>query len=74
VLRGGLDWVMGHEEAERAVEILRARDPALVTYVVRPAMDHNLATFADMKQAFAGRGGRVDEGAGPAITEWLKNH
>jgi len=74
VLRGGLDWVMGHEEAERAVEILRARDPALVTYVVRPAMDHNLATFADMKQAFAGRGGRVDEGAGPVITSWLRDH
>ena len=74
VLRGGLDWIMGREEAERTVEILRARDPALVTYVVRPSMDHNLAAFADMKQAFAGRGGRADEGAGPVIVEWLRSH
>lgn len=74
VLRGGLDWIMGAEEAERAVQILRERDPALVTYVVRPAMDHNLATFADMKQSFAGRGGRVDDGAGPVIVDWLRKH
>jgi len=72
ILWGAYDWIMGRDEAERAVAIVRARDPALVTYEVRAGMDHHFMVFPDPQAAFAERGGKFDEGAARAIAAWLK--
>ena len=74
VVWGEYDWIMGHEESDRAVAILRARDPALVTYEVRPRMNHHFDTFPDPAAAFREQGGKYDEAAAQAIVRWLRAH
>jgi len=73
-IRGEYDWIMGPEESERAVAILRAREPSLVTYVVRPGMNHHFFVYGDAKQAFEEKGGRFDEGAARLLADWLRAH
>jgi pimeloyl-ACP methyl ester carboxylesterase len=72
VLSGDYDWIMGREEAERCVAILRAHDPLLVTYVVRRGMNHHFDVFADRVAAFNEENGNYDEGAAQAIVEWIR--
>ena len=69
---GEHDWIMGRDEAERAVAIVKARDPKGVTYVVRSGMNHHFDAFADAAAAFKEEGGRYDEGAARAMVEWLR--
>ena len=73
VVWGEYDWIMGRDEAERAVQILAARDPRLVTYVVRPRMNHHYDSFPDALAAFKEEGGQYDPGAASAMVEWLKS-
>ncbi len=72
VVWGEYDWIMGHDESDRAVAILRAKDPTLVTYEVRPKMNHHFDTFPDVAAAFREEGGRYDEGAARAMVRWLR--
>jgi pimeloyl-ACP methyl ester carboxylesterase len=72
VVWGELDWIMGRDESDRAVAILKARDPALVTYVVRPGMNHHFEVFPDAPAAFREQGGKYDAGAAQAMVEWLR--
>lgn len=74
ILWGEYDWIMGRDEAERAAAIVRSRDPSLVTYIVRPGMNHHFAVYPDPKAAFDEKGGRFDEGAAHALAEWLRTH
>ena len=74
VVWGDYDWIMGREESDRAVAILRARDPALVTYEVRPKMNHHFDTFPDATAAFHETGGTYDAGAAQAMVRWLRQH
>lgn len=72
VVWGEYDWIMGREESDRAVAIVKARDPGLASYVVRPRMNHHFDTFADERAAFAEEGGTYDDGAAKAIVAWLR--
>ena len=72
IVQGDLDWIMGREESDRAAAIVAARDPALVTYVVRRGMNHHWETFPDAAAAFRETGGRYDEGAAAAVVAWLR--
>jgi pimeloyl-ACP methyl ester carboxylesterase len=69
---GEYDWIMGREESDRAVAIVRAKDPSLVTYELRPKMNHHFDTFPDPKAAFDEAGGTYDAGAAQAIVRWLR--
>ena len=69
---GEYDWIMGREEADRAVAIVGAKDPGLVTYELRPKMNHHFDTFPDPKAAFDEAGGTYDAGAAQAIVRWLR--
>jgi hypothetical protein len=60
IVWGEYDWIMGRDESDRAAAIVKARDPALVTYVIRPAMDHHFDVYPDPRQAFAEEGGTYD--------------
>jgi pimeloyl-ACP methyl ester carboxylesterase len=71
VLWGEYDWIMGRDESERCVAILRAHDPSLVTYVVRRGMNHHFDVFPDRVAAFNEENGRYDEGAAQAIVDWI---
>ena len=73
ILWGEYDWIMGRDESDRAAAIVTARDPSLLTYVVRSRMDHHFRTYADRRQAFAEENGTYDAGAAAAIVEWLRN-
>ena len=72
VVWGELDWIMGRAESDRIVEILRARDPALVTYEVRRGMDHHFDAYPDAAAAFREQGGAYDAGAAAAISRWIR--
>lgn len=72
VVWGEYDWIMGREESDRAAAIVRARDPALATYVIRPRMNHHFDTFTDPVAAFREEGGTYDEGAAKAMVAWLR--
>lgn len=74
VIWGEFDWIMGREEAERAAQVVRARDPSLVTYLARPGMNHHFMVYPDAKAAFDEKGGRFDEGAARALAQWLRSH
>jgi pimeloyl-ACP methyl ester carboxylesterase len=71
VVWGEYDWIMGRAESDRAVQILRARDPALVTYEIRRGMNHHFDVFADAGSAFKEQGGTYDAGAARVIATWL---
>jgi len=64
---------MGRDESDRAAAVVKARDPALVTYVIRPRMDHHFDVYPDPRQAFAEEGGNYDAGAATVIVDWLRN-
>jgi pimeloyl-ACP methyl ester carboxylesterase len=72
IVWGEYDWIMGRDESDRVAGIVRARDPSLLTYVVRPRMDHHFQTYADPRQAFAEENGTYDAGAATAIVDWLR--
>ena len=72
VVWGDYDWIMGRDEADRAVAILRARDPKLATYEVRRGMNHHFDVYADPVAAFKEEGGKYDEGAAQAMVRWLR--
>jgi pimeloyl-ACP methyl ester carboxylesterase len=74
IVQGELDWIMGLEESDRAAAIVAARDPSLVTYVVRRGMNHHFEVFPDATAAFREKGGVPDEGAAEAIVAWLRSH
>lgn len=74
VVWGEYDWIMGRDEPERAVAILRARDPSLATYMIRPGMNHHFFVYGDAKQAFDEKGGHFDDGAAKALSDWLRAH
>ena len=63
IVWGEYDWIMGRDEAERAAALLKARDPTLVTYVVRPGMDHHFDMYADLRQGVRGRRRDVRRGS-----------
>ena len=63
IVWGEYDWIMGRDEAERAAALLKARDPTLVTYVVRPGMDHHFDMYADLRQGVRGRKRDVRRGS-----------
>ena len=73
IVWGEYDWIMGRDEADRAAAVLKARDPALVTYVVRSGMDHHFAIYADPRKAFAEEGGTYDADAASVIVDWLRS-
>ena len=72
VVWGEYDWIMGRDESDRAVEIVRARDPRRVTYEIRRGMNHHFETFADAASAFREEGGTYDAGAAAVIVAWLE--
>ena len=72
IVWGEYDWIMGRDESDRAAAIVRARDPALVTYVIRPGMNHHFEAFKDATAAFHEEGGSYDPGAAKAMVEWLR--
>ena len=72
IIWGEYDWIMGRDEAERAAQVVRQRDASLVTYLVRPGMNHHFMVYPDAKAAFDEKGGRFDEGAARALAEWLR--
>jgi pimeloyl-ACP methyl ester carboxylesterase len=72
IVWGEYDWIMGRDESDRAVSILRARDPSVVRYVIRPGMNHHFTVYKDARAAFAETGGTFDAGAAKEITAWLK--
>jgi len=72
IVWGEYDWIMGRDEAERAATLVKARDPALVTSVVRPGMDHHFQIYPDPRKAFAEENGTYDAGAASLIVEWLR--
>jgi len=72
IVWGEYDWIMGHDESDRAAAIVKARDPALVTYVIRPRMDHHFDVYPDPRQAFAEEGGTYGAGAATVIVDWLR--
>jgi pimeloyl-ACP methyl ester carboxylesterase len=72
VLWGEYDWIMGRDEPDRAVAILRARDPSLVAYEVRRGMNHHFDVFPDPAAAFQESGGKYDEGAAQVMIRWLR--
>ena len=72
IVWGEYDWIMGREESDRAAAIMIARDPSLLTYVIRPRMDHHFQTYADPRQAFVEENGTYDAGAAAVIVEWLR--
>jgi pimeloyl-ACP methyl ester carboxylesterase len=72
IVQGEYDWIMGREESDRAAAIVSARDPSLVTYLVRRGMNHHWETFPDAAAAFREKGGRYDDGAAAAVVAWLK--
>lgn len=74
IVQGEYDWIMGTGESDRAAAIVAARDPSLVTYVVRRGMNHHFETFPDAAAAFREKGGTYDEGAAAAIVAWLQAH
>lgn len=71
IVQGEFDWIMGREESERAAEIVKARDPALLTYEIRRGMDHHFKTYPTAAAAFQEEGGIYDAGAARAIVDWL---
>ena len=73
IVWGEYDWIMGRDESDRAAAVVKARDPALVTYVIRPRMDHHFDVYPDPRQAFAEEGGNYDAGAATVIVDWLRN-
>ena len=73
IVWGEYDWIMGRDESDRAAAVVKARDPALVTYVIRPRMDHHFDVYPDPRQAFAEEGGTYDAGAATVIVDWLRN-
>jgi len=73
VVWGEYDWIMGRDESDRIAALVKARDPSLLTYVVRPGMDHHFQTYADPRQAFAEEKGTYDAGAASHIVEWLRS-
>ena len=74
IVWGEYDWIMGRAESDRAAAIVRTRDPSLVTYLVRPGMDHQIFVYKDAAAAFAEKGGTFDEGAAREMASWLKSH
>lgn len=74
IVQGELDWITGTEESDRAAAIVARRDKRLVTYVVRPGMNHHFETFPDARAAFQEKGGRFDETAARTISDWLRAH
>ena len=72
IVWGEYDWIMGRAESDRAAAIVRARDPRLLTYEVRPGMNHHFDRFADAAAAFREEGGTYDAGAARVISDWLK--
>ncbi len=72
IVWGEYDWIMGRDEGERAAAILQGAQPALVTYVVRPGMDHHFEVYADPRKAFIEENGTYDAGAASLIVEWLR--
>ena len=56
---------------DRAVAILSARDPKLVTYEIRPRMNHHFEAFTDAAAAFSEEGGAYDAAAAQAMVRWL---
>jgi pimeloyl-ACP methyl ester carboxylesterase len=74
IVWGEYDWIMGRDESDRTAGIVRARDPALVTYVVRPRMDHHFDVYPDPRQAFVEEGGTYDAGAASVIVDWLRGN
>ena len=72
VVWGEYDWIMGREESDRAAAIVKARDPSLATYVIRPRMNHHFDAFADPVAAFKEEGGAYDDGAAKAMVAWLR--
>jgi pimeloyl-ACP methyl ester carboxylesterase len=71
IVWGEYDWIMGRAESDRAAAILRARDPQLATYEIRPRMNHHFDAFPDALAAFREEGGAYDAGAARAISQWL---
>jgi len=72
IVWGEFDWIMGREESDRAAAIVRARDPALLTYEIRPGMDHHFKSYPTAAAAFQEEGGTYDAGAAQAIVAWLE--
>jgi pimeloyl-ACP methyl ester carboxylesterase len=72
VVWGEYDWIMGRDESERAVAIVRSRDPKLVTYAVRAGMNHHFEVFPDAAAAFKEQGGTYDAGAARVMVDWLR--
>ncbi len=72
IVWGEYDWIMGRDESDRAAALVKTRDPALVTYVLRPRMDHHFDVYPDPRQAFAEEGGTYDAGAATVIVDWLR--
>jgi pimeloyl-ACP methyl ester carboxylesterase len=72
IVWGEYDWIMGREESDRAAALVSARDPALLTYVIRPRMDHHFDVYPDPRRAFAEEGGTYDAGAAGIIVDWLR--
>jgi pimeloyl-ACP methyl ester carboxylesterase len=73
IVWGEYDWIMGRDESARAAAILRARDPSLVRYVIRPGMNHHFYVFKDLGAAFAEKGGTFDAGAANEIAAWIRS-
>ena len=72
IVWGEFDWIMGRDESDRAAAILATRDPRLVSYVIRPGMNHHFEVFPDALAAFKEEGGKYDAGAARAMLEWLR--
>jgi pimeloyl-ACP methyl ester carboxylesterase len=72
IVWGEYDWIMGREESDRAASIIASRDPKLVTYIVRPKMNHHFHVFADRGAAFQETDGKYDAGAAAVMVDWMR--
>lgn len=72
IVWGEYDWIMGREDQERIVEVVSARDPALVQLKVIARMNHHFDRFASAQAAFTEEGGEYAPEAAQEIVRWLR--
>jgi dienelactone hydrolase len=73
VAYGEYDWFEDVEAARTVVRVVNGSGPERARLLVVPRMDHHFSLFATPQDAFAERGGTVDESPAVApMLEWLR--
>jgi pimeloyl-ACP methyl ester carboxylesterase len=73
VLYGAYDWFESADAASLITRIVNAKSPGRGTFEIVPGMNHHFAVFANAKDAFQEKSGRVDpRPAVDPMLKWLK--